>query len=110
MLPLTAVSHYPENPRYHNRKQIEEIAASISDPGWTFMSNWGYDPDDVDSEGDIDMGLYEPATGRWWVGDSMTDHEALDAIISESGGTCYIAIWGEDAGNYYNLWWDDVEP
>ncbi len=33
-LPLTAVSHHPENPRYHSRKQIEEIAASISDHGY----------------------------------------------------------------------------
>lgn len=33
-LPLTAVEHHPENPRYHSRKQIEEIAASISDHGY----------------------------------------------------------------------------
>ncbi|TFF97567.1 MAG: hypothetical protein EU547_03990 [Promethearchaeota archaeon] len=38
-----------------------------------------------------------------------TDGEEIDYTLPNSG-YYYLRIWGDNAENYYNLWWDDVSP
>jgi hypothetical protein len=39
--------------------------------------------------------------------DSTTDNEFIDTIVP-GPGTYYIWVFGQDAGNTYDLWWDDL--
>jgi len=61
------------------------------------------------SAGDIDIGLY---TSSWRLldsGDSNTDNEFIDYVVS-GPGTFYIKVYHGNTGNTYDLWWDDVPP
>lgn len=62
------------------------------------------------AQGNIDLALFNSSGGLVATVFSLTDNEYLDYIAPSTGGTYYILVSGSDAGNSYNLWWDDVRP
>ncbi len=61
----------------------------------------------TDADGNIDIDIVD-STLTWWTGSySTTDNEYIDVIVPSSG-IYYLVIFGDDAGNPYNLWWDDL--
>lgn len=63
----------------------------------------------TDADGDIDIALYDASGVRLASSTSVSDNEYIDYTVS-SGGTYYIKVYYGDAGNSYNLWWDDIQP
>jgi len=61
----------------------------------------------TDADGDIDIALYDAAGN--WLADSagISDNEFIDYVVP-SAGTYYIQVYYADAGNTYDLWWDDL--
>ncbi len=60
--------------------------------------------------GDIDLSVYASDGTTYITGSgSVTDNEYIDTILPSSG-TYYILVYGDDAGNTYDLWWDDIIP
>ena len=61
------------------------------------------------TEGDIDIALYD-SSGSWLdSSESTSDNEYIDFIVPSSG-TYYIKVYYDDEGNFYDLWWDDIQP
>ncbi|MFO8006430.1 MAG: tectonin domain-containing protein [Candidatus Brocadiia bacterium] len=61
------------------------------------------------AEGDIAISVWDSG-GSWWVGSNgTTGHELIDTIVSSSG-TYYLKVSGDNAGNSYELIWDDIAP
>jgi hypothetical protein len=60
------------------------------------------------ADGDIDIALYDAAGTYIGSSSSITDDEYIDACVADQGGTHYIRVSYGNAGNTYNLWWDDV--
>ncbi|MEM9216665.1 MAG: leishmanolysin-related zinc metalloendopeptidase [Cyanobacteria bacterium P01_F01_bin.150] len=59
------------------------------------------------AEGDIDLALYD-ANGTFITSSiSTTDNESIDTIVPNPG-TYYLRVYYDDAGNTYDLWWDDL--
>lgn len=64
----------------------------------------------INSAGDIDIAVYaSDGTTQVTYSESKTDNEYIDYILPSSG-TYYIRVYYSDAGNAYNLWWDDLTP
>jgi len=62
----------------------------------------------ANSEGNIDLELYDATrTTRLAVADSSTDNEHLETTV-ESAGTYFIRVHHGNAGNVYDLRWDDL--
>ncbi|MFX0146071.1 MAG: clostripain-related cysteine peptidase, partial [Candidatus Hodarchaeota archaeon] len=57
--------------------------------------------------GDIDIDVYDVSLTFITESSSITDNEYIDFILP-SNGIYYLVIYGENAGNTYNLWWDDL--
>ncbi len=61
------------------------------------------------ADGDIDLAVYD------WQGEfvthstSQTDNESIDCRVP-SYGTYYLRVYFGNAGNTYDLWWDDAIP
>jgi hypothetical protein len=63
----------------------------------------------TDSDGDIDLKLYN-SSGNQLAGSTDTvDNEYIDYTVP-GPGTYYIKVYHGDAGNTYDLWWDDIAP
>lgn len=61
------------------------------------------------ANGNIDISLYD-SSGSYLTGSSTnTDHESIGYTVS-GPGTYYIRVYGANAGNAYDLWWDDLAP
>lgn len=58
--------------------------------------------------GDIDIYLLDSAGGVIGQSDGFVDNEAIDIVVPAGGGTYLIVVTFEDAGNSYDLWWDDL--
>lgn len=59
------------------------------------------------ADGDIDLALFD-AGGAWMAGSASTDdNEHIDTTVP-AGGIYYIKVYYADAGNTYDLWWDDL--
>ena len=59
------------------------------------------------AEGDIDLAVYD-ASGNLVTGStSVTDNEFIDTILPDSG-VYYLEVSYGNAGNTYDLWWDDL--
>ncbi len=62
----------------------------------------------TDADGDIDIALYNSSrTTRLDRSVSTTNNEYIDYTVP-TGGTYYIKVYYGNAGNTYNLWWDDI--
>jgi hypothetical protein len=59
------------------------------------------------AEGDINIALYDSTGAFLTESNSVTDDEFIDYPIS-SGGTYYIKVSYGNAGNTYDLWWNDL--
>jgi hypothetical protein len=59
------------------------------------------------TEGDIDMALYDSTETLLAESSSVTDNEVIDYTVS-STGTYYVRVYYGNAGNSYDLWWDDL--
>jgi len=59
------------------------------------------------TEGDIDIGLYDSTETLLAESNTTTDNEFIDYTDSVSG-TYYIRVYKGNAGNMYDLWWDDL--
>jgi len=59
------------------------------------------------SEGDIDIEVRDKENNLIIEGLSASDNEYINVILP-SYGRYYLKIFGDDAGNEYDLWWDDV--
>ena len=64
----------------------------------------------TDADGDIDIALYDSAGVGLASSTSTTDNEYIDYVVDPAGGTYYIRVYYDDAGNEYDLWWDDIQP
>lgn len=62
------------------------------------------------SEGDIDMALYSSSGEMLDISNSATDDEYIDFTVPASDAYYFIKIYHANAGNQYDLRWDDVEP
>ena len=60
----------------------------------------------MDAAGDIDIALCDASGNVLTTSESMTDDEHIDYTVPGSG-TYYILVYFDDAGNSYDLWWDD---
>lgn len=59
------------------------------------------------ASGNIDIDIYD-SSGFFVIGNnSLTDNETINFILP-TGGIYYINIYGNDAGNNYDMWWDDL--
>ena len=62
----------------------------------------------TDAQGDIDIALLNSAGNLVDYSESTTDNEEIIFDASSLGhGTYYIVVYFDDAGNQYDLWWDD---
>ncbi len=61
------------------------------------------------ADGDIDITLYDASGNYLTSSNSITDDEFIDYTVS-GAGTYYIKVYYDDAGNTYDLWWDDISP
>ena len=59
------------------------------------------------ADGNINLHVFD-SSGSFVVASSysFTDDEFIDCVLSSSG-TYYLCVYFDDAGNEYNLWWDD---
>ncbi len=62
-----------------------------------------------DAAGDIDLAVYDSGGSPVTDSESITDNEYIDYVLSSSG-TYYLLVYYEDAGNSYDLRWDDQDP
>ncbi|MBI9018874.1 MAG: S8 family serine peptidase [Phycisphaerae bacterium] len=60
-------------------------------------------------DGDIDIELLDSSGNTLDYSQSSNDDEYIDYVVPSSG-TYYIRVYLDNAGNTYNLWWDDIEP
>jgi hypothetical protein len=58
------------------------------------------------ADGDIDIELYDSGSTLLAQSTSVTDDEFIE-YTGSVGGTYYIRVFKGNAGNTYNLWWDD---
>jgi hypothetical protein len=63
----------------------------------------------TDADGDIDIQLVDASGTVLATSNSISDDEYIDYTVV-AGGTYYIRVYFGDAGNRYQLWWDDVQP
>jgi len=66
-----------------------------------------------DASGDIDIQLVDASGVVLASSNSTSDDEYIDHDVAGngySGGTFYIRVHYDDAGNSYDLWWDDLMP
>jgi len=75
------------------------------DPGSTLIQ---VDCRFTHAEGDIDISLYNPSGSFVAGSNSETDNEFISYSTSISG-TFYILVHYGNAGNTYDLWWEDVK-
>ena len=61
------------------------------------------------AEGDIDLAVHDANGAEVVDSTSVTDDEYIDTLLPSSG-TYYIRVYYDDAGNSYDLWWDDLLP
>jgi hypothetical protein len=61
----------------------------------------------TDADGDIDVCLVDESGGQLACSVSTTDNEFIDHVVP-GPGTYYIRVYFDDAGNTYDLWWDDL--
>ena len=59
--------------------------------------------------GDIDIELVDSAGMVIAWSDSVTDNENINTLVA-GPGNYYIRVYFENAGNLYDLWWDDMPP
>ena len=60
--------------------------------------------------GDIDIALYDASATRLASSTSTTDDELIEYDVLTGGGTYYVKVYYDDAGNSYNLRWDNTAP
>jgi len=60
------------------------------------------------SEGDINIALCDSSGSPLASSESINDNEYIEYNTGSSFGTYYIRVYGANAGNTYDLWWDDV--
>jgi hypothetical protein len=61
----------------------------------------------ADADGNIDIQLVNASGTVLASAGSMTDNEFIDHVVP-SAGTYYIRVYYGNAGNTYDLWWDDI--
>jgi hypothetical protein len=59
--------------------------------------------------GNIDLAVYDSEGTFLTYVASTTDNEYIDLLLATSG-TYYLRVYGANAGNLYDLWWDDFTP
>jgi hypothetical protein len=62
------------------------------------------------AEGDIDLELINPSGTVLNRSNSSTDNETIDYTVPNGGGTYYLRVYYGNAGNTYDIWWDDIPP
>ncbi len=62
-----------------------------------------------DAAGNINIAVYDSVGNFLTSSISTTNDEYIDLLLASSG-TYYLRIYGDNAGNLYDLWWDDLAP
>jgi hypothetical protein len=60
------------------------------------------------ADGDIDIGLFDTAGNLVDSSQGVVDNEYIDCVVP-GPGSYYILVTYGNAGNTYDLWWDDVQ-
>ncbi len=60
------------------------------------------------AEGDIDVCLYNSSGTSLACSTSTTDNEYINYVVPSGGMYYYIRVYRNNAGNAYDLWWDDL--
>jgi len=59
--------------------------------------------------GNIDLEIYDWNYNYIDSRTSWDDNEFLEIDLTQ-GGTYYLRVFGDNMGNYYDLWWEDLSP
>jgi len=62
-----------------------------------------------DAAGDIDIAVYDSGGAYVTSATSISDDEHIDYVLPDYG-TYYLKVYYGNAGNNYNMWWDDIQP
>jgi len=92
---------------------LQGIGVQFDDDWYQIEVTSGYEQVIIDcqfvhAEGDIDIALYDSTGNFLTASESTSDDEYIDYIVAASG-TYYIKVYYEDAGNNYDLQWDDIQ-
>jgi len=61
-----------------------------------------------DAQGDIDICLTDGSGIPLDCSTSISDNESIDVVVPAGGAYYYIRVYYGNAGNLYDLWWDDI--
>jgi hypothetical protein len=93
---------------------IDGLGVQYDDDWYQIDVTPGFERVNVDlqfthANGDIDLALLNASGTPLAVSESTTDDEHIDYTVPASG-TYYIGVYFGNAGNTYDLWWDDLPP
>ncbi|MFX1479011.1 MAG: pre-peptidase C-terminal domain-containing protein [Promethearchaeota archaeon] len=74
------------------------------DPGYEHLLIW---LTFTHADGNMDIFVFNSSLSLITANMSTTDNEYINYIVP-SNGLYYVMVYGEDAGNEYDLWWDDL--
>ena len=107
---------------YDLSSQEQTFLTSINGTGIQYDDDWykidvtsGFNRIKIDctfthADGDVDIALYDGAGAFVTASTGVQNDEHIDFDVAPAGGIYYIKVYFGDAGNDYNLWWDDIQP
>ncbi len=111
-----ATAYYPGSNWEQNWLSTLGCTAVQADEDWykIDVDPTGYERVVIDlqfthADGDIDVCLFDSVGNPLACSISISDNEAIDYEVS-GPGTYYIWVGYGNAGNTYDLWWDDLPP
>lgn len=107
---------------YDLTSHIANLLSNLSGKGKQFDDDWYKigalsDRDKIEvnctfthSEGNIDIELYDYEGNLMSSSTSSTDNEQVIDSSAYQSETCYVRVYAGNAGNEYDLWWDEPIP
>jgi hypothetical protein len=94
---------------------IDSMGVQRDDDWYRIYVSPGYErvlinADFYHDQGNIDIGLYNLSGYELAYSKSVSDDENIDFTVDYGDAYYYIKVYGDNAGNFYDLWWDDLMP
>jgi hypothetical protein len=94
---------------------IDGYGIQVDDDWYKIFISLGYERVLIDAqflhnEGDIDIALYNESGALIDDSTSTDNNEYINVVVPDGGIHYYIKVYYGDAGNQYDLWWDDIQP